>query len=170
MTMRSLFKFFALTGLTAALPMAASAADLTLRFTGDFKTSTCAFSVPDTDLGTYQATTFTGGIVTPLKSISVMASGCTPDIATVHMALSGTADTNDATLFAVRNTSGNVSGVAIELVNGSGQRVTPNVTRFDWSLAGLGLTYTLLARFSQTRPSVTAGSISTPITIQFTYN
>ena len=154
----------------ALLSTPAFSADLTINFNGRFDNGTCAFQVDDQDLGTYQATIFTGSTVTAWRPIAVRASSCTSDIRTVHMAFSGTADADMPSYFAVRNTSGNVSGVGIELVNGASQRVTPNVTRFDWSIAGIGLTYNLFARFAQTRPGVTAGTISTPITIQFTYN
>ncbi|MNV55764.1 hypothetical protein D3C71_1480100 [compost metagenome] len=84
------------------------------------------------------------------------------------MRFTGVADTNDSSYFAVRNTT--ASGVAIELVNGSNQRITPNVTSLTWSRAAIGVSYDLLARFTQTRSTLTAGSVSTPITINFTYN
>jgi type 1 fimbria pilin len=170
MTIRSVLMFLILTGMFAGVSAPVSAVDLTVRFTGDFKVSTCSFTAPDTDLGTYQATTFTGATVTPFKVITVTAAGCTPDIATIHMVVSGTADSTVPTLFAVGKTSGNVTGVAIELVNRTLARLTPGVTRVDWSLATLGLTYDLGARFVQTQPNVTAGGVKTPLTIQFTYN
>ncbi|MFC4761900.1 fimbrial protein [Dyella koreensis] len=170
MTIRFPLKWLALGGALALLSANAAAADLTVRFTGRFLASTCAFSIADVDLGSYSATTFTGSTTTPSRNIVVRASSCTPDITTVHMRFTGTADATVTSYFAARSVTGNVTGVGIELMNGSSQRVTPNVTTFDWPFATWGMTYNLYARFAQTRPSVTAGTVSTPITIQFTYN
>lgn len=154
--------------LLTALPWSAAAQDLTLRFTGRFQPGTCSFSIPNVDLGSYQSSTFTGSTVTAWRTVAVNSFNCSTDITTIHMSFSGVADSNNSNYFAVRNTT--ASGVAIELVNGSTQRVVPNVTSFNWSRAGIGVTYNLRARFVQTRPTLTAGSVSTPITINFTYN
>lgn len=154
--------------LLGAFAVPALGQDLTVRFTGRFQPGTCNFSVPNVDLGSYQAATFTGNSMTPWRRITITSSNCSTDITTIHMQFSGVADSNNSNYFAVRNTT--ASGVAIELINGSSQRVIPNVTRFDWSRAGIGVSYDLLARFVQTRPTLTAGTVSTPITINFTYN
>ncbi|MNN70567.1 Type-1 fimbrial protein, A chain precursor [compost metagenome] len=139
-----------------------------MRFTGRFQSGTCSFSVPNVDLGSYQGNSFTGSTTTQWRLVRVTSSNCTTDITNIHMRFTGVADTTDNHYFAVRN--GTASGVAIELVNGSSQRVTPNVTSFTWSRAAIGASYDLFARFTQTRPTLTAGSVSTPITINFTYN
>lgn len=151
-----------------AIAFPALSQDLTVRFTGRFQPGTCNFSVPNVDLGSYQSNTFTGATVTPWRTVVVTSSNCSTDITTIHMRFSGTADSNNSNYFAIRNTT--ASGVAIELVNGGLRRVVPNVTTFDWSRAGIGVSYNLFARFVQTRPTLTAGSVSTPITITFTYN
>jgi type 1 fimbria pilin len=156
--------------LLAMAPSMSRAADLTINFNGSFKRGTCAFSVKDVDLGTYQAASFTGSTATPWTQIVVQASSCTSDISTIHMQLSATADSTNPQYFAVRNVSGNVTGVGIQMMDRAGQPVAPNATTTDWSIAGVGLTYNFFARFTQTRPTVTSGAVSTPITIQFTYN
>jgi len=46
----------------------------------------------------------------------------------------------------------------------------PNVTTLNWSRAATGVSYIIVARFVQTRPTLTSGTVSTPITINFTYN
>ena len=148
-----------------ALP--AFSQDLTVRFTGRFQPGTCSFSVPNVDLGSYQASSFSGSTSTPWRTITITSSNCTTDITNIHMRFSGVADSNNSNFFAVRNTT--ASGVAIELNNG-GLRVVPNVTTLDWSRASVGINYVLIARFVQTRPTLTAGAVSTPITINFTYN
>lgn len=154
--------------LFSILTLPALGQDLTVHFTGRFQSGTCSFTVPNVDLGNYQATTFTGSTTTSWRQITVTSSNCTSDITNIHMRFGGTADSNNGAYFAVRNTT--VSGLAIEVVNGSSQRVIPNVTTLTWSRAGIGLSYNLFARFVQTRPTITAGSVTTPITISFTYN
>lgn len=155
--------------LLALIAAGADAADLTINFNGKFESGTCSFTAPDADLGTYQATSFTGSTITAWRQVRIRRSGCTSDITVVHMKFNGTADATNNTYFAVRNVSGNVTGVAIELGNLDPRRITPNTTVLDWN--GNNATYyDVQARFVQTRPTVTAGSINTPITIQFTYN
>ena len=168
--MRAITQFGKLCGvlLLGTLALPALGQDLTVRFTGRFQPGTCNFSVPNVDLGSYQASTFTGNTVTPWRRITVTSSNCTSDITHIHMRFSGVADSDNSNYFAARNTT--ASGVAIELVNGSSQRVTPNVTSFTWSRSAIGTSYDLFARFVQTRPALTAGALSTPITISFTYN
>ncbi|MBA0386492.1 type 1 fimbrial protein [Stenotrophomonas maltophilia] len=168
--MRAITHFGKLCGvlLLGALALPALGQDLTVRFTGRFQPGTCNFSVPNVDLGSYQANTFTGNTVTPWRQVTVTSSNCSSDITHIHMRFSGVADGNNSAYFAVRNTT--ASGVAIELVNGASQRVTPNVTTFTWSRSGIGPSYNLFARFVQTRPTLTSGSVTTPITISFTYN
>lgn len=143
------------------------AQDLTVRFNGRFQSGTCNFSVPNADLGSYQATSFTGSTSTPWRTVTITSSNCTSDITNIHMRFSGVADSNNSNYFAVRNTT--ATGVAIELNNG-GLRVVPNVTTLNWSRAVTGVSYSVLARFVQTRPTLTSGTVSTPITINFTYN
>lgn len=159
----------ALAPILALTSMTASAVDLTVRFTGSFVQGTCSFTVNDVDLGTYEATTFTGSTQTPWTSVTINRGSCTPDISTIHMTFSGTADSNNPAYFAVASSSGNVTGVGIETSNMNNQYITPNTTVLDWPIS-IGPSYSLQAHLVQTRPSVTAGTIKTPITIQFTYN
>lgn len=154
--------------LFSVLPATGAAQDLTVRFTGRFQPGTCNFSISNVDLGSYEGNSFTGSTTTPWRRVTVTSSNCTTDITNIHMRFSGVADSNNSNYFAVRNTT--ASGVAIEMINGASQRVIPNVTTFDWSRAAIGASYNLSARFVQTRPTLTAGTVSTPITIQFTYN
>ena len=141
--------------------------DLTVRFTGRFQPGTCNFAVPNVDLGSYQASSFTGSTSTPSRTVTITSSNCTTDITNIHMRFSGVADSDNNSYFAVRNTT--ASGVAIELNNG-GTRIVPNVTTLNWSRAATGVSYIIVARFVQTRPTLTSGTVSTPITINFTYN
>ncbi|MET3654723.1 fimbrial protein [Dyella japonica] len=145
------------------------ASDLTIRFTGQFVTSTCAVSIPDIDLGTYPAAAFTGSYQTYWVWSTVAAPNCTPDITTIHMKFTGTPDSTNNQLFKVVPVAGqgNIAGVAIELSTGTA-RITPNGT-IDWQLGVGSTSYPISARFSQTS-AVTPGVTKTPITVQFTYN
>jgi major type 1 subunit fimbrin (pilin) len=146
------------------------AADLTLRFTGRFQPGTCAFAVANANLGSYQATSFTGSTTTGWQRVRITRSGCTSDITVVHFRANGLASTDNSQYFAARTAGGALSGIAIELSNLSSQRLVPNGTSLDWA-GGTGTAiYDLQARFVQTRASVSAGQVSTPITLQFTYN
>lgn len=148
----------------------AAAADLTLRFTGRFQPGTCVFTVANTDLGRYQAASFTGATSTAWQRVRINRSGCTSDLTVVHMRATGTASTDNTQYFAARTAGGALTGVAIELSNLSSQRMVPNITTFDWNVGTGNNFYDLQARFVQTRPGVTAGQVSTPVTLLFTYN
>lgn len=146
------------------------AADLSLRFTGRFQPGTCAFAVTGADLGSYQAASFTGSTSTGWKPVRITRSGCTSDITVVHFRANGVVSAENSQYFAARTAGGALSGIAIELSNLSSQRLVPNSTSLDWA-GGTGTAiYDLQARFVQTRASVSAGQVSTPITLQFTYN
>lgn len=162
---RSLLFLLIVTGLVAT---PARSTDLTINFTGTWKNGTCNFTVPDTDLGTYDATYFTGSTLSPWKVFTVTRSNCTSDIRVVHMKFGGTADSNNSSYFGIKSATGNVTALAIQIMNLSNQNAVPNSTVFDWDYAAN--TYQFQARLAQTRPSVTAGTVKTPITIQITYN
>ena len=133
---------------------------------------TCTFSVPNIALGSFSADSFTGNTSTPEVSVPVTATGCPSDAHAINMSFTGTADTTNPALFAADSVAGNVTGVGIGLKyappSQAAMAVTPNVTTGTWTLAA-GNTMQLLANFVQTQPNVTAGSVSTPVTIQFTY-
>ncbi|MET3654722.1 fimbrial protein [Dyella japonica] len=159
-----------------AMASAVGAQSVTFNVTGTIQQGTCSFTIPDTDLGTYGAWTFTGmGYTAPWTSdIPVAASGCTADINTIHMVFNGTPDATNSQLFKAIPVSGqgNISGVAIDLSTASGTpaRLVPNTGMTNWTLATVGNTYYIKARFYQTSASVTPGKMQTPITAQFTYN
>ncbi len=131
---------------------------------------TCSFTVPDTDLGTYTAASFTGSTTKPWSdAIKVKIVSCSPGIDNIHMKFLGTPDANNSNYFAPISTSGNVTGIAIQLANSFMAPAIPGGT-LDWSRSVVGDSYNLRARFVQTLGNVTAGVVKTPITIQFTYN
>lgn len=133
---------------------------------------TCTMSVPNIPLGSFSADSFTGNTSTPDVAVPVTASGCAGNLTNIVMSFNGTADTRNPALFAANSVAGNVTGVGIGLKYAPPSQapmpVTPNVTTGTWRIAA-GNTMQLLANFVQTEPTVTAGSVSTPVTIQFTY-
>lgn len=161
------FRFACFAIALASWTTGSAAQDLTIRFTGKFVSSTCTFTVPEVELGTYAASTFTGSTQTPEKTVSITRSGCTPDIVVAHMKFTGTPDSVNSQYFAAKSTNG-AAGVGISIRNGSNVQLQNN-TSIDWQLPVIGNVYNVYARLSQTGP-VKPGAIKTPITIQFTYN
>nr|WP_199044290.1 fimbrial protein [Dyella sp. ASV24] len=163
-------------GLLALLALPATqidATDLTVRFTGQFVASSCSFTVSDLDLGTYQAPEFTGSTMTPWKQTTIARGACTADIRQINMNFQGAEDSTNPAYFAAVGTlpgvSETASGVAIQLQDQSNADIRPGGTMLTWPVS-MGSTYTLRGRLVQTRPTVTAGSLKAPVTIQITYN
>ena len=140
------------------------AADLTVRFTGSFEQGTCAFSVPDTHLGTYLATYFDANPQSPWVTLAVTAQACTADIRMIHMALRGTAHAVDARLWAIAT----MPGLGIEIQSATNVTAIPNTTVLDWSPSSS--MFALRARLSKTGTLTTYGRVAVPVTLQFTYN
>ena len=130
--------------------------------TGTILPGVCRLAVADVDLGTYQATAFTGAFMTPLKPVDVLVSQCDPLVTRVALRFDGSADTNDATLFE------GVRGIGIELQDAtSGTRIAPGDTVLRSTAAG---THAFQIRFAQSAPGVAAGRVTRPITVTMTYN
>lgn len=83
----------------AAMPVAA--ADLTVRFTGRFLAGTCQLSVQDVDLGTFQATYFATSTQSPAVAFVLERKNCSDDLRTLHVRFVGTADSSNASYFAI---------------------------------------------------------------------
>jgi type 1 fimbria pilin len=167
MKWNSLCRLFAVMLLVAA--SLSHAQSVTFNLTGNITQGTCSFTIPDRDLGTYAASSFTGSTTTAWSNpIAIRAVSCTSDIQNIRMTFSGTPDAINSNYFAPMSTSGNVTGVAIQLASLYEAPITPGGS-MNWSLGAIGTTYTIKARFVQTQPSVTPGVVSTPITVQFTY-
>nr|WP_199043650.1 hypothetical protein [Dyella sp. ASV24] len=172
---RNVIKGWIAIGLLSAASIA-SAQTVTFNLTGAITQGTCSFTIPDADIGSFGAWTFTGvGYFAAWSAdIPITASNCTSDITTVHMTFNGAADTANSQFFQVAPVAGqgNISGVGIDLstVTGGFNRVVPNITQINWNLASVGNTYSIKARFAQTLATVTPGQMKTPITVKFTYN
>lgn len=130
--------------------------------TGTILPGVCRIAVADVDLGTYQATQFSGAFSTPFQAVNVVVSQCDPLVARVGLHFNGVADSNDATLFQ------GVVGIGIELQRtSSGARLRPG----GWTqMATAAGTHAFRARFVQSAATVSAGAVSRPITVTMTYN
>ncbi|MBH1625602.1 fimbrial protein [Stenotrophomonas pavanii] len=151
----------------AALPVAA--ADLTVRFTGRFLAGTCQLSVQDVDLGTFQATYFATSTQSPAVAFVLERKNCSDDLRTLHVRFVGTADSSNASYFAIPATGG-VRGLAIRLQSATGTLYAPNQPAFDWPTSGGSAGQLDLGALLVRTGNVTAGAIRTPITVQVTYN
>lgn len=130
--------------------------------TGTILPGVCRIAVADVDLGTYQATQFTGAFSTPFQAVNVVVSQCDPLVTRVGLRFTGSADSNDGTLFQ------GVAGIGIELQRTSnGTRLPPGGLSQMTSAAG---THAFRARFLQSAATVAAGTVSRPITVSMTYN
>ena len=130
--------------------------------TGTILPGVCRIAVADVDLGTYQATQFTGAFTTPFVPVNVLVSQCDPLVTSVSLRFDGTADTNSAEFFQ------GVSGIGIELQDtASGVRLKPGITIRRTTAAG---SHSFRVRFAQTAPTVAAGQANRPITVTMFYN
>lgn len=151
--------------LLAGAASASHAQSLGFNLTGTILPGACRFTVADVDLGTYSATQFTGAFTTPFVDVPVTSTGCDPLITTVHMRVTGTADTANAALFR------GLAGVGVELQRKSPVlAIVPAGTNVDFSPVASGGSYMFQARFKQSAAGVAAGRVTSPVTIAITYN
>ncbi|MEG2802903.1 fimbrial protein [Stenotrophomonas sp.] len=145
-------------------PTASAQTTTTTNFnvTGTILPGVCRIAVADVDLGTYQATQFTGAFTTPFQAVSVVVSQCDPLVSRVGLRFAGTADGADATLFQ------GVAGIGIELQRtATGTRLAPGGLAQMTTAAG---THAFRVRFVQSAATVAAGTVNRPITVSMTYN
>ncbi|MFC4761899.1 fimbrial protein [Dyella koreensis] len=141
------------------------AQSVTFNVTGTITPGVCVFTANDVDLGTYSATTFTGSTTTGWVDVPIRSTRCDPLVTVVHMRVTGTADAADAALFR------GVSGIGVELQQKiSGTPIVPAGTTVNFTTVPGAASYMLQGRFKQSAPTVAAGTVRSPVTIQFTYN
>lgn len=144
---------------------ASHAQSLNFNLTGTILPGTCSFTANDVDLGTYLATLFTGSYVTPFVDVPITSTNCAALVTTIHMAVSGTADTANAAYFR------GIAGVGIELQQKTGSKaIVPAGTTVDFAPVRPTGTYLLQARFHQSAATVASGTVRSPVTVNFTYN
>jgi len=147
-----------------ALSAGQATAQTTTNFniTGTILPGVCRIAVNDVNLGTFQATAFTGASTTAFVPVNVVVSQCDPLITRVALRFSGTADAANAALFQ------GVTGIGVELqYTSTAARVSPNGLVQMSTAAG---THAFRARFTQSAATVAAGTVTRPITVAMTYN
>lgn len=166
--MGPLSKMLFATVLLVAIP-AANAQSVNFNLTGTILPGTCSVSIPNVDLGTWQATLFTGVGSTPTTPVNVpiTISGCAPLITRVNIALSGTPDAANATLFR------GLPGIGIDIRSALNNSVIPDGStplRVMIPAGTGGATYTMSARFQQSAATMSYGSVNAPVVAAITYN
>lgn len=139
---------------------------LNFNLTGTIKPGVCNFTAADVNLGDYFATDFptVGSSPSSFFEVPITSQGCDPTVASIHMRVTGTPDAANPALFR------GVAGVGIEMRQKIPVRaVVPAGTTVDFSPVASGATYLFEARFKRSA-TVTAGTVSSPITINVTYN
>lgn len=143
----------------------AQAQSVTFNLTGTITPGVCVFSANDVDLGTYSATLFTGSYTTNFVDVPITSTRCDPLVTSIHMRVTGTADTANAALFR------GVTGIGVELrQKTTNAAIVPAGSTVNFNAVAGAATYFLEARFRQSAPTVAAGTVRSPVTIQFTYN
>jgi type 1 fimbria pilin len=157
-------RLFALTALSVG-SFGLQAQTLSFNLTGTILPGTCRWSVNNVDLGTYNATLFTGSYTTSFVDVPVVSSGCDPLVTQVHMRVTGNPDAANPALFR------GLAGIGIELqTKTTATPVIPAGTVVDWTAVTGGASYLFQARFRQSAPTVASGLVSSPVTLNITYN
>lgn len=133
---------------------------------------TCSLSTSNAtfDMGTLATTAFTGGAGSTLGWVadqSLISAGC--NASTVAMTFAGTAAPAPYSN-AFANAGGTARGVALELWQKNGAQAIPNSsTPINFVAQGAGGRYTFSARYLQTAPTVTAGTVNATATVTLNY-
>lgn len=147
-------------------------AQTTFNITGTITMGTCQIAVANTDVGTFNASLFTGSYQSGFKPITVAVSNCAPGITKVTLKPTGTADANNANYW-----SSKLPGAPFELRDPGGAGILPpsglnNIVINSPSMTGAPTNYTLQAQFHQTAvlQSGSIGGGSATVTLAATYN
>ncbi len=133
-------------------------------------TPTCSLSTSSAtfNMGTLATSTFTGGAGSTYPWVadqSLVSGGC--NASTVSMTFAGTAAPAPyASAFA---NAGTAKGVAMQLWQASGAQAIPNGGAINFAPQGAGGNYRFSARYIQTAPVVTTGSVSATATVTVNY-
>lgn len=153
-----------LMGLLCATAGAQAQDSQTFTASGEILPGVCKITFPDVDLGSHQASLFTGSYGTPYVDFNGTVSDCDPLVLRVTMTFVGNADPDNAGLFQ------GVPGVGIELgvpFGSSSVPIRPGGSVQFPTAAGV---YPFRARFLQSAASVSAGRVTRPVTVTLTYN
>ncbi|WP_233511040.1 fimbrial protein [Dyella psychrodurans] len=131
---------------------------------------TCSLSTSSAtfNMGTLVTSSFNGGVGHEYGWVadqSLISGGCNAN--TVSMTFAGTAAAAPYTNAFANN--GTATGVAMELWQASGSQAIPNGGAINFAPQGAGGPYTFSARYIQTAPTVTAGSVNATVTVTVNY-
>ncbi|GGA34562.1 fimbrial protein [Dyella nitratireducens] len=159
--------------LGSSLAFAQSTDNAQIDVTGSITGGACTISTPSVFLGDHNPVEFKGvGTFTDWVDFPITSGGCTPDIVTLYMGFDGTADVDDANVFAVA--SGGATGLGIQLqgLDAAQTIVIPNSTTqlVTWVPVAAGGTYPMRARYWQTKATVTSGPANGTVTVMLSYN
>lgn len=159
--------------LAGGVALAQSNDNANIMVSGNITGGSCAISTPSVNLGRHPPDEFKG-LDTPTDWVDfdITSQGCTGDIVTLHMGFDGTADADNADVFAVA--PGGAMGLGIQLQgrDAANTIVIPNSTTqlIDWTPAPSGGTYPMRARYLQTKANVTSGQANGSVTVMLSYN
>lgn len=155
-----------------SLPSLTQATDTAhINFTGTISAPTCSLQTSNITIpiGNVDRSIFTSvGSTSPWSpNVALVSAGCNTSL--VSMTFRGTADAQNANLFAV---TGGAAGVGIQLAKtGGAQFAIPNDTSHPvtFAPAAAGQGYSFAARYMQTTATVTPGAANATITVLITY-
>lgn len=153
-----------LMGLLCAAAGAQAQDSQTFTASGEILPGVCKIVFPDVDLGSHQASLFTGSYGTPYVDFNGTVSDCDPLVLRVAMTFVGNADPDNAALFQ------GVPGVGIELVRAVGGTNIPIAPGGSTQFVTAAGVYPFRARFLQSAASVSAGRVTRPVTVTLSYN
>ncbi|EMN5848000.1 fimbrial protein [Enterobacter hormaechei] len=149
-----------------------------INFTGEIIDSACqvvnGLSNPlDVQLGKVSKTVFTGaGSTSTLTKFDIKLTNCPETVTSAAINFGGTPDANNNATLALTPDTGAATGVAIQLLDASGQPVTLYTPSMQYPLVS-GTEVNDLefgARYIQTQAAVTAGPANSVSTFTVIYN
>jgi major type 1 subunit fimbrin (pilin) len=155
------------------IALAQNTGDANIAVTGNITGGSCAISTDPVNLGDHNPSEFSGpGALTQWVNFAITSQGCTVDVVTLHMGFDGTADTDNANVFAVAPGGATGLGIQLQGLDAANTIVIPNSTTqlITWTPEAAGGTYPMRARYVQTKASVSPGPANGTVTVMLSYN
>lgn len=116
--------------LVLAVTLPTEALDTRIEYTGRITDETCSVQVASNsqriDMGSFSVADFlSAGDVSPSRQFSIVLERCSLGIRAANVSFSGSINTDDRGLIALTQASGMATGLGIELLDFSGQRIVP---------------------------------------------
>lgn len=155
----------------------ANAHDGTVNISGTIQDNTCELA-PDSqnksvDMGTVAGSQFKrAGDFSPAKHFTLNLENCGPAASEATVTFSGSADSQNAELFAIEAGTDSASGLALGIYDSSGERIAPGETSAGIVLnpgqASVAMDFS--ARYVSVNDTVTAGSGNVTVTFVINYS